>query len=69
MVAVDLGPWGQVQGCQDFMRCVKYEETVGEVHKVHIYSITIVAITTTISNTWKVLAGAMEASGRSGRFY
>ena len=34
MVAVDLGPWGQVQGCQDFMRCVKYEETVGEVHNV-----------------------------------
>ena len=32
-----LGPWGQVQGCQDSMRCVKYEEneeTVGELHKV-----------------------------------
>ena len=22
-----LGPWGQKQGCQDFMRCVEYEKT------------------------------------------
>ena len=36
-----LGPWGQVRGCQDFVRCVKYEENVwlgkenvDEVHKL-----------------------------------
>ena len=34
MVAVDLAPESILQGCQDFMRCVKYEETPGEVNKV-----------------------------------
>ena len=34
--------------------------------KCHIYSIVIIVIT--IRNTWKILAGAMEASDRSGRF-
>ena len=29
-----LGPWGQLQGCQDLMWCVKFEETVGGVRKV-----------------------------------
>ena len=64
-----LGPWGQVQGRQDFMMCVKdeeNEETVVNCTKCHIYFVIIIVIT--IRNTWKILAGAMEASDRSRRF-
>ena len=60
MVAMDLGPEARYKD----VRCVKYERSASKVNRV-LYTISNINILK--GSSWKVLAGAVEGSGRCSR--
>ena len=68
MVAMDLGPEARYKD----VRCVKYERSASKVNRVlyipYLISMLREAHGRFWQVQWKLLAGAVEVSGRSGRF-